>query len=60
MDDKVLGYLRLARAELLQEIDQPSGNREKSITITNIDTAILWRQEEKRLYIPDINEQDRE
>jgi hypothetical protein len=55
MDD-VLGFLREARAVLLEEKTNGAGSRESSVCATNIDTAILWRQEVLRLRQPEINE----
>jgi hypothetical protein len=56
MQDKTLGFLREARAELLELKDLGQGSRELSIVLTHIDTAILWRQEDIRLKTPPINE----
>ena len=40
-----LGHLREARALLIKENDDgPARSRELSVAITNLDTAILWRQ----------------
>jgi len=55
MDDTAIGYLRLARAELLEEGDDGKSSRELSVALTNIDTAILWRQEDLRLKTPTVN-----
>lgn len=54
-DDAVLGKLREARALLLEERDSGLNSRELSITLTEIDTAILWRQEDLRLKQPATN-----
>jgi hypothetical protein len=49
--------MREARAELLTEKDHVNGNsRELSVALTNLDTAILWRQEDLRLKEPVTNE----
>lgn len=51
--DEVLGKLREARALLLEERDDDKkGSRALSICLTEIDTAILWRQEDLRLKTP--------
>ena len=60
MNDKTLGFLREARAELLEERDSGLNSRELSVTLTEIDTAILWRQEDLRLKQPIRNEKQRE
>lgn len=46
MDDYVLGQLRLARASLLDERDSGNDSRALAITLTHIDTAVLWRQQD--------------
>ena len=56
MNDEALGNLRQARAILLEERDAGQGSRELSVALTEIDTAILWRQEDLRLKQPVINE----
>ena len=56
MNDEVLGKLREARAILLEERDAGKNSRELSVALTEIDTAILWRQEDLRLKRPAINE----
>ena len=54
--DKALGLLREARAELKEESDSGARNRELSITITNVETSILWREEDIRInHTPPIN-----
>lgn len=50
--DNVLGKLREARALLKDENDAGNGSRELSLTITKIDEALLWRQEDLRLKAP--------
>ena len=57
MDDAVLGYLREARAALLVEREEGQNSRELSITLTEIDTAILWRQHDLQIKAPPINEE---
>lgn len=52
MNDEVLGHLREARALLNDEKNAGGNSRELSVTITKIDTAILWRQEDLRLKTP--------
>lgn len=49
MTDDTLGKLQEARALLLEERDAGGNSRALSIVLTNIDTAILWRQEDLRL-----------
>jgi hypothetical protein len=56
MYDEALGKLREARALLLEERDSGKNSRELSVTLTEIDTAILWRQEDLRLKTPPVNE----
>lgn len=58
MDDQVMGWLREARAALLEERDDGKNSRELSVTLTEIDTAILWRQEDLRLKSKVINHQE--
>jgi hypothetical protein len=56
MDDNILGYLREARALVLEEKeDKNLGSRQLSLVLTKIDEAILWRQEDLRLKTPPIN-----
>jgi hypothetical protein len=56
MTDDVLGYLRQARALLLEERDEGKNSRELSVALTEIDTAILWRQKDLKQKKPTINE----
>ena len=56
MDDAVLGHLREARAGLLEERESGKDSRELSVTLTEIDTAILWRQQDLTLKLPPVNE----
>ncbi len=56
MNDDVLGHLREARAALLDERDAGNGSRELSITLTEIDTAILWRQQDIQMKAEPVNE----
>jgi len=56
MDDAVLGHLREARAGLLEERENGKGSRELSVALTEIDTAILWRQQDLTLKLPPVNE----
>ncbi len=53
----ILGKLREARALVRDEEDVGKSSRELSIVLTNIDTAILWRQEDIRLKTPPVNEE---
>jgi len=55
MFDEVLGKLREARALLLIERDSGKSSRELAVALTEIDTAILWRQEDLRLKTPPVN-----
>lgn len=57
--DEVLGKLREARALLIEEGSVKS-SRELSITLTEVDTAILWRQSDLQLKRPPINEQPKQ
>lgn len=50
--DKVLGFLREARAALLEERDNGGNSRELAIALTETDTAILWRKEDLRIKTP--------
>ena len=54
-DDQVLGWLREARAALLEERDDGKNSRELSVALTEVDSAILWRQEDLRLKSKIIN-----
>lgn len=56
MNDNALGFLREARAALLEERDNGGKSRELSVTLTEIDTAILWRQRDLQLKEPIKNE----
>lgn len=58
MNDNTLGFLRQARAELLMEREQGGNSRELSVALTEIDTAILWRQWDLQLKQPAINEKE--
>lgn len=53
--DKVLAHLQEARAALLEERDSGKGSRELSVALTEIDTAILWRQHDFNLKAPAVN-----
>ena len=55
MELKIIGKLREARALLLEERDNGGNSRELSVSLTHIDSAILWRQEDLRLKEPPIN-----
>lgn len=52
MSDFVLGQLREARAVLLDERDAGHDSRELAVTLTQIDTAILWRQHDLQIKAP--------
>lgn len=54
-DDRAIGFLREARACLLEEREGGGNSRELSVTLTEIDTAILWRQEDLRLKVETVN-----
>lgn len=56
MTDETLGKLREARALLLDERDGGKNSRELSITLTEIETAILWRQYDLQIKASPINE----
>ncbi len=56
MDDSVLGHLREARAALLEEREDGKGSRELSVALTEIDTAILWRQQDLTLKLLPVKE----
>lgn len=56
MTDEVLGKLREARALLLEERDGGKNSRELSVCLTEIDTAILWRQHDLQLKAEPVNE----
>jgi hypothetical protein len=47
--DEVLGKMREARALLLEERDSGGNSRELSIVLTQLDTAILWRQQDLQM-----------
>lgn len=49
MNDEVLGKLREAKALLDDERKAGKNSRELSVTITEIDSAILWRQYDLQL-----------
>lgn len=44
MTDQVLYHLQHARAIICEEKESGITSRDQSITLTEIDTAILWRQ----------------
>jgi hypothetical protein len=56
MNDVALGKLREARALLLEERDSGGNSRELSVTLTEIDTAILWRQRDLQIKKDIVNE----
>ena len=56
MYDDVIGKLREARALLLEEKDKGLSSKQLSVTLTEIETAILWRQEDLRLKLLVVNE----
>ena len=55
-DDGALLHLREARAALLNERDAGYPSRALSITLTEIDTAILWRQSDLQGKAAPVNE----
>lgn len=59
MNDKILGHLREARAEAIQQNEGALKGRELSVVITNIDNAILWRQFDLQIKAPTVNEEKR-
>ena len=52
MNDDVLGHLREARALLLEERDSGKKSRELSVCLTELETAILWREKDLSLKRP--------
>lgn len=50
--DQALGFMREARAALLEERDNGGNSRELSVALTEIDTAILWRQHDLQMKRP--------
>lgn len=52
MYDNVLAHLREARTIILEEQELDIKSRPQSITLTEIDTAILWRQHDLQLREP--------
>lgn len=56
--DKVLEKLREAKDLLLAEKDNGGGSRELSVTLTEVDTAILWRQSDLQIKKPPVDERD--
>jgi hypothetical protein len=54
--DKVLEKLNEAKTLLQLEKTNNGNSRELSVCLTEIDTAILWRQEDLRLKAPSLNE----
>lgn len=53
MYDEALGKLREARALILEEKETVHGStRELAVALTNIDSAILWRQYDLQLKQP--------
>ncbi len=53
--DEILGKLREARALLLEERESGKNSRELSVCLTEVDTAILWRQYDMQLKTPPKN-----
>ena len=60
MTDNVLGHLREARALLIDERNVGKNSRELSVALTEIDTAILWRQKDLQMKKNIVNEDDSE
>lgn len=56
MSDKAIGFMREARAALLEERDGGGNSRELSVALTELDTAILWRQQDLQMKQPITNE----
>lgn len=56
MNDEILGHLLEARAKLVDEREQGNNSRELSIVLTEVETAILWRQYDLQLKKPANND----
>ena len=56
MNDEILALLRLARSEIIVEQEEGRNSRELAITLTHIDTAILWRQHDLQIKQKPVNE----
>lgn len=56
MNDEILGHLREARAKLIDEREAGKNSRELSIVLTEVETAILWRQYDLQLKTPANND----
>lgn len=54
--DEILGKLREARALLLEACNDKPDSLSCTLTLTKINEAILWRQEDMRLKEPTVNE----
>jgi len=52
LSDKVLGFLREARAAICEEQEDGIKNRQQAVTFTEIETAILWRQYDLQIRAP--------
>jgi hypothetical protein len=55
MYDEAIGKMREARALLLEERDMGGNSRELSVALTELDTAILWRQHDLEMKQPIVN-----
>ena len=55
-ESATLGFLRLARAELLEEEETFGEGRPLTLTLDHVETAILWYQQTLKDREPIINE----
>jgi len=55
MYDEAIGKMREARALMLEEKDAGKNSRELSVALTELDTAILWREQDLKLKEPKVN-----
>jgi hypothetical protein len=55
MDDRVLGFMREARAAMLEERESGGGSRELAVSLTELETAILWRQQDNQQKTKPVN-----
>lgn len=52
MYDEAIGKMREARALMLEERDNGKNSRELSVALTELDTAILWREKDLSMKTP--------
>jgi hypothetical protein len=57
MKEDILVFLREARAALIIEQEEGRGTRDLAITLTHVDTAILWRQADLQKKTPPIDQE---